>query len=79
MQTHPTSNVVIDIAAFKVSHSVGSDIDATALPKARSTSIGAMERYTRVRFAGKLTNCHKTHIAKVSIPEGPGAMDEMCM
>ena len=32
--------------------------------------MGAMERYTWVRFAGKLTNCHKTHIAKVSIPLG---------
>ena len=31
---------------------------------------GAMERYTWVRFAGKLTHCHKTHIAKVSIPLG---------
>ena len=27
---------------------------------------GAMERYTWVRFAGKLTACHRTHIAKVS-------------
>jgi hypothetical protein len=33
---------------------------------------GAMERYAWVRFAGKLTNCHKTHIAKVSIPLGDG-------
>ena len=32
----------MDIAAFKVSHSVGSDMDATALPaaRARSVSIG---------------------------------------
>ena len=38
-----TSGVVMDIAAFKVSHSV--DIDATALRAARvrSSSIGAME------------------------------------
>ena len=35
----------MNIAAFKVSHSVGCDIDATALPaaRARSVSIGAME------------------------------------
>ena len=26
-------------------------------------SSGAMERYTWVRFAGKLTPCHRTHIA----------------
>ena len=31
---------------------------------------GAMERYTWVRFAAKLTPCDRTHIAKVSIPVG---------
>jgi len=38
MQAHITSGVVMDIAAFKVSHCVGSDIDATTLQaeKARS-------------------------------------------
>jgi hypothetical protein len=64
MQAHIISGVVMDVAAFKVSHSVGCDIDATALPvaRARSVSIGAMERYTWVRFAGKLTaDCHTTH------------------
>jgi len=30
-QSHLSSGVVMDIAAFKVSHSVGSDNDATAL------------------------------------------------
>ena len=42
MQAHITSGVVMDVAAFKVSHCVGSDIDATALPaaRARSVSIG---------------------------------------
>ena len=47
MQAHKISGVVMDVAAFKVSHSVVSDIDATALPaaRARSVSIGAMERY----------------------------------
>jgi hypothetical protein len=45
MQAHIKSTVVMDIAAFKVSHSV--DIDAAALraARARSKSIGAMERY----------------------------------
>ena len=72
MQAHITSSVVVDIAAFKVSHSVGMDIDATALraARARSKSIGAMERYTWVRFAGKLTLCQTTHIATVSISAG---------
>jgi hypothetical protein len=38
MQAHMTSGVVMDVAAFKVSHSVGTDIDATTLQaeKARS-------------------------------------------
>ena len=42
MQTHHSRGVVVDIAAFKVSHSVGIDIDATALraTRARSKSIG---------------------------------------
>ena len=31
MQAHSPSGVVMDIAAFKVSHSVPGDIDATAL------------------------------------------------
>ena len=31
IQAHITSDVVVDIAAFKVSHSVGCDIDATSL------------------------------------------------
>ena len=35
MQAHITTGVVMDIAAFKVSHSVGIDIDATALRAAR--------------------------------------------
>ena len=47
MQAHKISGVVMDIAAFKVSHSV--DIDATALraARARSSSIGAMPECCR--------------------------------
>ena len=46
MQAHPSSGVVMDIAAFKVSHSVGIDMDATALQaaRARSSSIGIYEK-----------------------------------
>ena len=42
MQAHIISGVVMDIAAFKVSHSAGIDKDATALraARARSNSIG---------------------------------------
>jgi hypothetical protein len=42
MQAHSISGVVMDIAAFKVSHSVGTDIDATTAlraARARSSSI----------------------------------------
>ena len=58
MQAHKNSGVVMDIAAFKVSHCVGSDIDATALPaaRARSVSIGAMEELSQ-----KVQNAN-THI-----------------
>ena len=45
MQAHLTSGVVMDIAAFKVRHSFGMEIDTTALRAARasSSSIGAMD------------------------------------
>ena len=44
MEAHIISGVVMDIAAFKVSHSIECDIDATALRavRARSSSIGAL-------------------------------------
>ena len=47
MQAHIISGVVMDVTAFKVSHSV--DTDATALPvaRARSVSIGAMEELSQ--------------------------------
>ena len=49
MQAHLIGGVVMDIAAFKVSHPVGSEIDATALraTRVRSSSIGAMEESSR--------------------------------
>ena len=49
MQAHITSGVVMDTTAFKVSHSSGSDKDATALPaaRARSVSIGALEETSK--------------------------------
>ena len=57
MQAHITSGVVMDIAAFKVSHSVGIDKDATALraARARSSSIGAMDETSEGRFRCKHT------------------------
>ena len=72
MQAHPTSSVVMDIAAFEVSHS--SDINATALraARARSSSIhrGNGTLHAWVRFSAKLTMpCHDTP-PTVSIPLG---------
>jgi hypothetical protein len=57
MQAHITSGVVMDIAAFKVSHSV--DIDAAALraARARSKSIGQWN----VTCVGSIQR--KTHVA----------------
>ena len=57
MQAHRISSVVVDIAAFKVCHSV--DIDATTLraARARSSSIhrGNGTLHAWVRFGAKLT------------------------
>ena len=51
MEAHITSGVVMNIAGFKVSHSVVSDMDTTALAlraaRVRSSSIGAMEEMSR--------------------------------
>ena len=61
MQAHIISGVVMDVAAFKVSHSVGCDIDATtALRAARvnSKSIGAMDE-----SSGKVQDA-STHISR---------------
>ena len=46
----------------------------TAVSQFKGQFNGAMERYTRVRFAGNLTDCHNAHVAKVSIPV---AMEEL--
>ena len=50
MQAHNSSGVVMDIAAFKVSHPIGGDKDATALQAKkveRITFHGAMEEMSR--------------------------------
>ena len=63
MQAHRRSDVVMDIAAFKVSHCVGSDIDATTLQaeKARSASMGRwMKCHGRFKMQA-LTNCDANH------------------
>ena len=46
MQAH-SSCVVMDVAAFKVSHSVDKDATALRAARARSSSIGAMEEMSR--------------------------------
>ena len=49
MQAHIISGVVMDVAAFKVSHSTDVNIDATALriARARLSSIGALDESSR--------------------------------
>ena len=47
MQAHIKSTVVMDIAAFKVSHSVDMDAAALRAARARSKSIGAMEEMSQ--------------------------------
>ena len=47
MQAHITSSVVVDIAAFKVCHSVDMDAAALRAVRARSKSIGAMDNSSR--------------------------------
>ena len=42
----------------------------TAVSQFKGKFNGAMERYTWVRFAGKLTGCQTTHKAMVSISAG---------
>ena len=65
MQAHIMSAIVMDATAFKVSHSVGCDINATALPaaRARSVSIGAMDE-----LSGKVQNA-STHILSSKMHE----------
>ena len=64
-------SVLVDVATFQVSYATGYDMEAATLRTAREkseTPDGAMERYTWVRFAEKLTFCHTIHIATVSTP-----------
>ena len=72
----------MDIAAFKVSHSVGIDIDATALraARARSSSIGAMEEMSRGFKMQTLTSCDATFMSTRTAAgqfkgQSKGAMD----
>jgi hypothetical protein len=65
LQAHPLSGVVMDVAAFKVSHSV--DIDAAALraARARSKSIGAMDEMSqKVQYAStQIPPRSRTHLS----------------
>ena len=55
MHAHPSSGVVMDIGVFKVSHSVGCDIDATALQAStQSVQWGDGGKF-RERSSAKLT------------------------
>ena len=63
MQAHIISGVVMDVAAFKVSHGAVMDINATALraARSRSASIGALDESSgKVQDASTLNQqcCH---------------------
>jgi hypothetical protein len=64
MQAHSNSGVVVDVAAFKVSHSDGCDIDATTLRDARvrSSFIGAMEETSGQKVQKGKHSAPKMHI-----------------
>ena len=69
MQAHQSFSVVMDIAAFKVGHSVGCDIDATALQaaRARSSFIGAMDNSSR-EVQNASAHCQlRTHIRQHTV------------
>ena len=76
--------VVMDIAGFKVGHSAGVDIDATALraARARSSSIGAMEEMSRGFKMQTLTSCDATFMSTRTAAgqfkgQSKGAMEEV--
>ena len=52
MQAYIISCVVLDIAAFKVSHSSEADIDATALREPREQGQSPMGRWIRISVQG---------------------------
>ena len=76
-QAHRSSSVVMDIAAFKVSHCANTDVDATTLQaeKARSASIGAMdEKSEKVQNANTHTLRHQDHEHAHSIRSVQGSV-----
>ena len=84
MQAHIISGVVMDSTAFKVSHCVVCDKNATALPaaRARSVSIGAMDELSaKVQNASAHRLSHKIHehtrtaTSQFKSIQGGGAME----
>jgi len=59
MQAHIISSVVMDVAAFKVSHSVGTDIEATTLQVASRESEVKVHRGHGTLHVGSI--CRKAH------------------
>ena len=60
MRAHIISGVVMDIAAFKVSHSIGSDIDTTALCEPREASSSSIASRARSSSMGTLDEVQGT-------------------
>ena len=65
MQAHISSGVVIDVAAFKVGHSVHVDKDATGLRAARAGSSSVGTLVERSRVLASQTFCDISSIARV--------------
>jgi hypothetical protein len=61
LQAHIISGVVMDIAAFKVSHSVDTDATALRAARVRSKSIGAMEE-----MSGKVQNASTHRLGRIN-------------
>jgi len=75
MQAHPSSSgVVMDIAAFKVSHSVDTDATTLQAARVRSKSIGAMDGSSgKVQNANAHSIVLRTHTKhSLSIQRGDG-------
>ena len=79
MQAHISNGVVMDIAAFKVSHGAGPDLDATALPAEKTSARNVPSGRWNVTRVGSIRR--KTHEAlprhTANSEHTIGAMEEM--
>ena len=60
-RAHISSLIIVHVGVGQRCRARNGESPALPAARARSVSIGAMERYTWVRLSGKLTNCHNAH------------------